>query len=349
MTDMTRDTTATTDAATGIETGRGCCGSEPTQQESTCCGEEPTEDGRDRDIEIEQRCCGTEPSEAETSAGTNGRCCGSELTRATSSECGPTGTDSAEATPVDPNETSVPEQELLRDAATHTEALLGAMADAWTPEWTETDVAAFLHERLRQGAYEPAWSREYCPAVNAGPDADVGHTLPGDRTVQPGELLHVDFGVSRDGYVSDIQRTYYRPAAQDGRPPAALRAAFEDVRAALAAGLAVLEPGVRGHEVDAAARETLTERGWSGFNHAFGHQVGRLAHDGGTLLGPLRERYGDRARGEVSAGEVYSVELGVGTTYGFVGLEEMVRVVEGGTEFLVDPQTELRLLEGDGR
>jgi len=68
--------------------------------------------------------------------------------------------------------------------------------------------------------------------------------------------------------------------------------AFDAVRAAIDAGTAAVEPGIAGHEADAMARETLTDRGYEGYAHTLGHQVGRHAHDGGTLLGPRWERYG---------------------------------------------------------
>jgi Xaa-Pro aminopeptidase len=342
---MTGDTTdPTTDAATGIETEQGCCGTDGNQREPTCGGE-PVADEQ-TGVETDQGCCGSEAGGASEPAGsdeTQQRCCGTEAPSLESS--GGDDVNDEPGSPLQPNRKSPSEHELIRDAAEQTEALLGELADAWAPDWTEARASEFLHDRIRRAGYDPAWSWDYCPAVHAGADAEVGHTLPGDRTVPAGELLHVDFGLSYEGYASDLQRVYYR-GDPDEPIPGDLQEAFEDVRAAIDAGVDSLEPGVRGHEVDAAARSALTGRGWSGFNHAFGHQVGRDAHDGGTLLGPLWDRYGGRPRGEVRAGEVYSVELGVGTTYGYVGLEEMVRVVEDGHEFVVDPQTEIRRLEG---
>ncbi|MFB6111463.1 MAG: M24 family metallopeptidase, partial [Halobacteriaceae archaeon] len=100
-----------------------------------------------------------------------------------------------------------------------------------------------------------------------------------------------------------------------------------------------------GHEVDAAARELITDRGWDPYEHALGHQVGRSAHDGGTLLGPEWDRYGDSVRRRVRPNEIYTLELGVDTDYGYIGQEEMVQITETGTEWVVDPQTEFRVLQ----
>jgi len=232
------------------------------------------------------------------------------------------------------------EHERIDAAAETTLDLLHDAADEWTPDTTESAVADYLHERMREAGYDSAWSWEYCPTVHAGGAADVGHTLPGDRTVPEGELLHVDFGVVRDGYAADLQRLWV-----NGEPPEGLVEAFEDVRAAIEAGYDELEPGAVGHRVDARARAELVARDRELFDHAFGHQVGRSAHDGGTLLGPEWERYGESVEGEVRPGEVYTMELGLDTEWGYVGQEEMVRVTEEDTEYVVDPQTELWRLD----
>jgi Xaa-Pro aminopeptidase len=232
------------------------------------------------------------------------------------------------------------EHERITAAAETTRDLLAELEAAWTPEMTEAEARDLLHGRMREEGYGSAWSWEYCPTVHAGGASDLGHTLPGDLTVPEGELLHVDFGVVQDGYAADIQRIWVR-----GEPAPELEQVFADVRAAIDAGHEVLEPGAVGHEVDAAAREELVSRGHDAFEHAFGHQVGRTAHDGGLLLGPEWDRYGDSVRGEVRVGEVYTMELGVDTEWGYVGQEEMVRITEEGTEFVVDPQTALWTLE----
>ncbi|GAB7013372.1 Xaa-Pro peptidase family protein [Halolamina salina] len=232
------------------------------------------------------------------------------------------------------------EHERVAAAAETTLDLLHDAADEWTLETTEEEVADYLHGRMREAGFDSAWSWEYCPTVHAGGDADVGHTLPGDRTVPEGELLHVDFGVVRDGYAADLQRLWVR-----GEPPEGLVEAFEDVRAAIEAGYEELQPGVVGHRVDARARAELVARDRELFDHAFGHQVGRSAHDGGTLLGPEWDRYGESVEHEVRPGELYTMELGLDTEWGYVGQEEMVRVTENGVEYVVEPQTQLWRLE----
>jgi Xaa-Pro aminopeptidase len=85
--------------------------------------------------------------------------------------------------------------------------------------------------------------------------------------------------------------------------------------------------------------------GYEEYLHAVGHQVGRSAHDGGTILGPRWERYGSTPYREVQEREVYTLELGVVLPgRGYLGLEEMVQVTSTGVEWLTDRQLEMPTL-----
>ncbi|MFD1512322.1 M24 family metallopeptidase [Halomarina rubra] len=237
------------------------------------------------------------------------------------------------------------EREWMTRAAETSEAFLADAIAHWTPETTEREFAAFVHDRMREEGLDSAWAWEYCPTVHMGGASEVGHTTAGDLTLPPGEVLHVDFGVKVEGYAADIQRLYYRPSDAYPEPPADLVDAHADVRAAIDAAFDALEPGALGHAVDAAARAELTDRGWPEYAHATGHGVGRFAHDGGTLLGPRWDRYGDAPDGAVRAGEVYTLELGVETEWGYLGQEDLALVTEDGAEWFHPPQTALRVLD----
>ena len=239
------------------------------------------------------------------------------------------------------------EVEALRTAVARTEELI---AD-WAPEIrvgrSERELADGLHTRMRALGLQPAWDWETDPAVNSGPHSEIGHAGPSGLTVEPGHLVHIDFGVRHDGFCSDLQRMWYVLRTGEVAPPPAVQRAWALVRLALQTGAAALRPGSRGWEVDAAARSTILAGGAPEYKHAFGHHIGRATHDGATILGPRWERYGTTPDGIIEAGNVFAIELGVEVAgHGWVSLEEDVLVTETGVEWLSHPQSELGLISG---
>jgi Xaa-Pro aminopeptidase len=204
---------------------------------------------------------------------------------------------------------------------------------------TEREVFDHVHAIVREKGLGFAWDPVGDPIVNSGPNSMIGHGVPSPTIqIEPGHIFHVDLGVVKNGYSSDIQRSWF----VGGNPPEDVLRAFDAIRAAILAAFELVKPGIEGWRVDAAARTSLLSAGYEEYLHATGHQVGRVAHDGGALLGPKWERYGDRPNVPVSEGEVYTLELGVILPgRGYLGLEEMVQVTASGCEWLSKPQTEI--------
>jgi len=238
----------------------------------------------------------------------------------------------------------------IRRAVSRTESMLDEVGPQIRPGVTERQLAAYLHQRMHAENLEPAWELQGDPIVNTGPSAEgPGHAGPTDRPVEPGHLVHFDFGLRLEGFCADIQRMWYVLRPGESQPPVEVQPVWEAVQAALSAGARALRPGKRGWEVDQAARDTLVERGMPEYLHAFGHHLGRAAHDGSTVLGPRWERYGRTPDGQIEAGNVFAIELGAPVPgIGWIYLEEDVHVVEGGIEWLSHPQTELRVVKAEG-
>ncbi len=228
----------------------------------------------------------------------------------------------------------------IRKAVEITENIFREMSPRLRPGLSEAQIYGMFHEAMDRHGVGNAWDEDHNPAVDAGPNKVFGHSGPTENETKAGHLLHFDFGVKYEGYCSDIQRMFFfgKPA----EVPEEVLHAFETVHDAIQKASEFIRPGVLGHEVDAIARDHVKSRGYEEYKHALGHQVGRLAHDGGTLLGPLWDRYGDTPRGEVEAGNVFTLELYVTTKeYGQLSLEEDILVTKGGCEFLSHPQREL--------
>ncbi len=205
---------------------------------------------------------------------------------------------------------------------------------------TELEIYNKFHKAVAQHDVGFAWGEDHNPAVDAGPYKQFGHSGPTVNTVKKGHLLHFDFGVKYQDYCSDLQRMFFFGNPED--VPDEVQNAFETVRDAIQAAADWIRPGAVGYEVDTIAREFVKERGYEEYQHALGHQVGRQAHDGGTLLGPRWERYGATPMGVVEVGNVFTLELYVTTEhYGQVSLEEDILITRKSCEFLSRPQKEL--------
>lgn len=227
------------------------------------------------------------------------------------------------------------EVERIRAAVAVTEEIVNLVGQQIRPGVSEAQIAAFVHEEFRRRGLASAWAWDACPIVNSGPESEAGHGGPRDDiVVQPGHLVHIDLGVQLEGYCSDIQRTWHVRRPGEAAPPPDVQRAFDTVVRAIEAGAAALRPGVRGYEVDAAARRVIVDAGYEEYRHALGHGLGRACHDGGPLLGPLWPRYGRTPEMQVEAGNVYTLELGVVTSAGYIGIEEDVLVTDEGVEFL---------------
>jgi Xaa-Pro aminopeptidase len=165
--------------------------------------------------------------------------------------------------------------------------------------------------------------------------------------VEHGHIIHFDFGVKYKDYCSDIQRLVYVLREGETEVPAEVQRGFITIRTAIEKSREAMKPGATGNSIDVIAREILVDAGYPEYQHALGHQLGRVAHDGGALLGPLWEKYGDDPHKQLEAGQVFTIEPGLAVpNYGYVSLEEDVVMTENGAEYIGEPQRELILIKG---
>jgi Xaa-Pro aminopeptidase len=227
------------------------------------------------------------------------------------------------------------EQALIRSAVEESEEIFDAVSREIRVGMTAREVAARFHARIDRAGVRPAWPRRHCPSVTVGAAAPVGHVSPGEERITPGCIVHVDFGLVRDGYCSDLQRVWYVAPQGSREAPAPVLAAYAAIVQAIEAGARALKPGAEGWTVDQAARGALVALGYAEYAHALGHHLGRAVHDGGGVLGPRWERYGDEPFRRVEPGQVYTLEPSVHLPeHGLVSLEEDVVVAARGVEFL---------------
>jgi Xaa-Pro aminopeptidase len=238
------------------------------------------------------------------------------------------------------------ERARIRAACEVTVEIFGRLTGRLRAGLTERQVAALIVEEMdRIGDLGLAWDPEHCPAVFTGPDSAGAHAGPTDRPIEPGHVMNVDFGVSRNGYCSDLQRTWYFLRASESVAPAPVRRGFETIVEAIQEAARAVRPGRTGAEIDGVARSYITARGFPEYPHGLGHQIGRTAHDGGAGLFPRWERYGNLPDVPIEAGQCFTIEPRLPIEgHGIATCEEIVVVTEDGHEFLSEPQRELYLI-----
>jgi Xaa-Pro aminopeptidase len=116
--------------------------------------------------------------------------------------------------------------------------------------------------------------------VASGPNSASPHHEPGERIIERGDAVVVDIGGTLDGYCSDMTRTY-----AVGEVPAGFAAAYSALETAQAAAVAAVRPGRTAGDIDAVARDLLTEAGLGdAFVHRTGHGIGLETHEAPWIL-----------------------------------------------------------------
>ena len=235
------------------------------------------------------------------------------------------------------------ERERIRRACRTTTEIFEAVTPKLEAGMSEREFAAVIVEAMRgAGVEETAWDPSQCPAVVTGPDSAGAHAGPTDRRIEPGHVVNVDFGVRLEGYCSDLQRTWYVLREGEERAPDAVEHGFATILEAIRAGAAAMRPGRTGAEIDDVVRGHVTGRGYAEYPHGTGHQIGRVAHDGGGGLLPRWERYGSTPFLPLEAGQCYTIEPRLTVAgHGIATCEDIVVVEERGASFLSDPQERL--------
>lgn len=213
------------------------------------------------------------------------------------------------------------EIESLRRAQAVTVAAFVAVSGRIAAGMTERQVAWELEKAVRDAGGE---GLAFPTIVGAGRNGARPHHGASDYAIREGEPIVIDMGATVDGYCGDLTRTVIV-----GEPDATFRRVYDIVLRAKRHVEEVARPGMKGHEIDAAARDVIAEAGYGDqFIHTLGHGIGLQVHEGP----------GARVNGEdvFAPGMTLTVEPGVYLEdWGGVRIEDMVVFTEGGVEILV--------------
>ncbi|MGA5897247.1 aminopeptidase P family protein [Streptomyces venetus] len=217
-------------------------------------------------------------------------------------------------------------------------AAAGAAADATFEEIRnvrfsgrrEAEVAADLDRHLRRHGHETV----DFTIVASGPNGADPHHEAGDRVMERGDMVVLDFGGLRGGYGSDTSRTVHV-----GEPTDEERRVHDVVRAAQEAGFRAVRPGAACQDVDRAARAVIADAGYGEyFIHRTGHGIGVTTHEPPYMI--------EGEEQPLVPGMCFSVEPGIYLPGRFgVRIEDIVTVTEDGGRRLNTTSRELVIVE----
>lgn len=167
----------------------------------------------------------------------------------------------------------------------------------------------------------------------SGKNSSMPHGVPGEKKIENGDFITMDFGAVVEGYHSDMTRTVAVGSVSEKQ-----RSIYNIVLRAKNACLAGLKEGMTGKEADAIARDIIAAEGYGKcFGHGTGHGVGVEIHEKPTLS-PRNEK-------PLKRGEIVTVEPGIYLPGEFgVRIEDMAFITPDGCENLTKAPEELIIL-----
>ncbi len=234
----------------------------------------------------------------------------------------------------------------IKEAIRETLIIFDQVTDFIEPGKSELDVANFVKGICNEKGFELAWDEEHCPAVFTGPVTAGAHSGPTYNEIKRGHVINMDFGIKLNGYCSDLQRTWYVLKDGETEVPEPVTHGFNTILESVQKAFEAIKPGKKGWEIDEVARSYIVDKGYEEYPHGLGHQVGRVAHDGGALLGPRWERYGNIPYLEIEKNNIFTIEPRLPIKdYGIATIEEIIVVNEDGAEYLSNPQKEIYVVK----
>ena len=144
------------------------------------------------------------------------------------------------------------------------------------PGMTELEVADEIERTLMGLGAEGLAFPTICVS---GVNTTKPHGEPGDKVIEIGDFVTMDFGAVVEGYCGDMTRTIGIGHVSDEQ-----RKVYDIVLRSQLAGLEACRAGVRCSDVDAVSRNIIIDEGYGEYYiHGTGHGVGTEVHEAPTL------------------------------------------------------------------
>lgn len=223
------------------------------------------------------------------------------------------------------------EQELMRQASSLNDSAMTILAGRVSDTLTEEALAEQLLEIYEELGTDGI---SFTPIIAYGANgADPHHETDGSL-LKNGDSIIFDIGCKKNSYSSDMTRTYFfREVSEEGRE------VYETVKEANLRAIAQVKPGNRFSDVDKAARDYITHKGYGPyFTHRTGHGIGIDVHEPEDV-----SSVNDHL---LKPGMIFSIEPGIYLP-GKLGvrIEDLVLVTATGCEVLNEVSKDLTVLD----
>lgn len=213
------------------------------------------------------------------------------------------------------------EIEILKSAAQFADKALQIGVSHLKEGITEKEVAQHLESEILK--IEGISGMSFNTTVLFGDHAASPHGTPGKRELKNDEYVLFDLGVIYNGYCSDITRTI-----AFGNPPTFHQEIHAIITEANQRAIEGVRPGVKISEIDALARDYITEKGYGdAFPHRLGHGLGITVHEFPDISSANDDT--------LKPGMCFTIEPGI-YLHGEIGVrvEDDILVTEDGYEVL---------------
>ena len=208
------------------------------------------------------------------------------------------------------------EIEKMQTAQDIAEKALDELLHILKPGVAERDLANELEYLMRKFGADGI---SFDTIAVSGANSSKPHGVPGEKLVEAGDFVTIDFGALYQHYHSDTTRTF-----AVGQPTEEMVNVYETVRKAQQAGLDYVRPNIAAFDLDKACRDVIAEAGYGEyFGHSTGHGVGVEIHEH-PFAGPKSEE-------TIRENAIVTVEPGIYLPGKFgVRIEDMVLVTADG-------------------
>jgi len=195
----------------------------------------------------------------------------------------------------------------------------------------ELELATALEEAMKENGAEKI---AFETLVASGPNSALPHYRAGQRKIEPGDAVILDFGCRIHGYCSDMTRTLVC-----SEPSNKIQDIYEVVKGGQENAVQAIMPGVEAQAIDRVARGEITHAGYGNhFIHRTGHGIGLDVHEAPYIV------EGNDLK--LEEGMTFSVEPGIYLPGEFgVRIEDIVFVTETGAKRMNTSTHTLQVVE----